>query len=76
MTCQERDPGLPIDFGPASNGEYEPLPWTPTVREAVRRARQACDDAARRLTRIQPSQGGLVLRSVPSRVVTCITGRR
>jgi uncharacterized protein len=48
MACQDRDPGLPIDFGPASNGEYDPIPWTPVVREAVQRARQACDDAARR----------------------------
>jgi uncharacterized protein len=48
MACEDDDPGLPIGFGPASNGEYDPIPWTPTVREAVRRARQACDEGARR----------------------------
>ncbi|MDQ3148083.1 MAG: amidohydrolase [Actinomycetota bacterium] len=41
------EPGLPIKLGPCSNGEYEPPPPTPLVREAVRRAQVACDDNAR-----------------------------
>src|SRR5690242_7826422 len=43
------DPGLPIKFGPCSNGEYDPQPLTPVVREAVRRARDHCERNARRL---------------------------
>ena len=39
----EEDPGLPIEFGPASNAEYDPEPVLPPVlRETIRRAR---DDA-------------------------------
>jgi hypothetical protein len=45
---RDDDPGLPIKFGPCSNGEYEPQPLSPLVREAVSRAHRACDDAARR----------------------------
>jgi uncharacterized protein len=41
-------PGLPIKFGPCSNGEYVPAPLTPVEREAIRRARVACEDDARR----------------------------
>ena len=41
------DPGLPIKFGPCSNGEYVPAPLTPVEREAMRRARVACDANAR-----------------------------
>jgi predicted TIM-barrel fold metal-dependent hydrolase len=45
---QERpDPGLPIKFGPCSNGEYVPAPLTPVEREAMRRARVDCADNAR-----------------------------
>jgi len=44
----ERDPGLPIKFGPCSNGEYDPVPLTPVVEETIRRARDACDRNARR----------------------------
>jgi predicted TIM-barrel fold metal-dependent hydrolase len=44
----ERDPGLPIKFGPCSNGEYDPVPLSPVVRETIRRAREACDRNARR----------------------------
>ena len=41
----EDDPGLPIEFGPASNAEYDPEPVLPPVlRETIRRAR---DDAER-----------------------------
>ncbi len=43
------DPGLPIKFGPCSNGEYDPRPLSPVVQETIRRARQDCDDHARRL---------------------------
>jgi uncharacterized protein len=42
-------PGLPIKFGPCSNGEYVPAPLTPVELEAVKRARFACDDHARSL---------------------------
>ncbi len=36
----EQDPGLPIEFGPASNGEFDPEPQLPAVlRETVARAR-------------------------------------
>jgi predicted TIM-barrel fold metal-dependent hydrolase len=44
----EHDPGLPIKFGPCSNGEYDPSPLSPVVRETIRRAREACDENARR----------------------------
>jgi uncharacterized protein len=43
----EDDPGLPIKFGPCSNGEYVPAPLSPVEREAIRRARVACADNAR-----------------------------
>ena len=37
---EEQDPGLPIEFGPASNGEYDPEPSLPPVlRETIARAR-------------------------------------
>src|SRR5829696_1882574 len=45
---QDDDPGLPIKLRPCSNGEFVPPPPTALVREAVRRAREACDDNARR----------------------------
>ena len=41
------DPGLPIKFGPCSNGEYVPAPLTPLEREAIRRARADCEANAR-----------------------------
>jgi uncharacterized protein len=45
---QERDdPGLPIKFGPCSNGEYVPAPLSAVEREAIRRARIACEENAR-----------------------------
>ena len=44
------DPGLPVEFGPCSNGEYDPEPELPPVlREAVRRARTLCDETAQRI---------------------------
>jgi predicted TIM-barrel fold metal-dependent hydrolase len=39
---------LPIELGPCSNGEYDPVPLLPVAREAERRARADCDDNARR----------------------------
>ena len=41
--------GLPVKLAPCSNGEFAPCPSPASVREAVRAARAACDDAARRL---------------------------
>jgi hypothetical protein len=43
------DPGLPIKFGPCSNGEFVPPPLTAVEREAIRRARRDCDANARRV---------------------------
>jgi predicted TIM-barrel fold metal-dependent hydrolase len=43
------DPGLPIPFGPVSNGEYDPPPLSALEHEAQRRALAACDANARRL---------------------------
>ena len=46
----EDDPGLPIEFGPASNAEYDPEPVLPPVlRETIRRARDDAERNARRL---------------------------
>jgi hypothetical protein len=49
MNRQDEDPGLPIKFGPCSNGEYEPQPLSPVVEETVRRAREDAERNARRL---------------------------
>ena len=49
MSRRDDDPGLPIPFGPCSNGEYDPVPLSPGLREVIRRANLACDDNARRL---------------------------
>ena len=49
MRHHDDDPGLPIPFGPISNGEYDPPPLTPLEREAERRALAECDANARRL---------------------------
>jgi uncharacterized protein len=49
MRWHEEDPGLPIKFGPVSNGEYDPHPLPPVVVETIRRARELCDRNARRL---------------------------
>ncbi|HZA40661.1 MAG TPA: amidohydrolase, partial [Actinomycetota bacterium] len=40
---------LPIEFGPASNGEYDPRPLSEVAREAIRRARIDCLATADRL---------------------------
>jgi predicted TIM-barrel fold metal-dependent hydrolase len=42
------DPGLPLKLWPCSNGEYLPPPLDDLRREAMRRARLAADDHARR----------------------------
>lgn len=42
---RDEDPGLPINFGQVSNGEYDPEPLTPTRLEAERLARRGIDDA-------------------------------
>lgn len=39
---------LPIELGPCSNGEYDPVPLTPVVVEAIGRAHDECDRNARR----------------------------
>jgi predicted TIM-barrel fold metal-dependent hydrolase len=46
---RERNPGLPIKLGPVSNGEYDPAPLSPVLRETIRRARDLCDQNARRV---------------------------
>ena len=43
------DPGLPIKFGPCSNGEYVPAPLTAIERESIRRANDNASENARRL---------------------------
>ena len=45
----DRYPGLPIKLNPCSNGEFVPLPPSPVVREAVKRAREQAFDNARRV---------------------------
>jgi len=49
MRHHDDDPGLPIPFGPVSNGEYDPPPLTALERAARRRALADCDANARRL---------------------------
>jgi predicted TIM-barrel fold metal-dependent hydrolase len=46
----EDDPGLPIKFGPCSNGEFVPPPLTAVERESIRRARRDCEHNAKRLS--------------------------
>ncbi len=49
MEWRDEDPGLPIKFGPASNGEYDPEPALPPVlRETILRSRSACEANAKR----------------------------
>ncbi|MDQ1447157.1 MAG: hypothetical protein QOC79_128, partial [Actinomycetota bacterium] len=40
---------LPIELGPVSNGEYDPVPVSPVLRETARRTRELLDRQARRL---------------------------
>jgi len=42
---RDEDPGLPIDFGQCSNGEYDPEPLSVTRVEAERAARAGIDSA-------------------------------
>jgi predicted TIM-barrel fold metal-dependent hydrolase len=49
MRAGDDDPGLPIKFGPCSNGEYVPAPLTAVEQEAIRRARLRSEENARRL---------------------------
>src|SRR3990172_366468 len=49
VNWRDEDPGLPLEFGPCSNGEYDPEPFLPPVlTETIGRARDACDQNARR----------------------------
>jgi uncharacterized protein len=49
VAASSDDPGLPIKFGPCSNGEFVPPQLSEVEREAIRRARVACDENARRV---------------------------
>ena len=49
MRDDEGDDHLPIELGPVSNGEYDPAPVSPVLRETARRAREFLDGHARRL---------------------------
>ncbi|HYX83470.1 MAG TPA: amidohydrolase family protein [Gaiellales bacterium] len=49
VRADEDDPGLPIKFGPCSNGEYVPAPLSAVEREAIRRARRDAAGNAKRL---------------------------
>ncbi|HEX2265796.1 MAG TPA: hypothetical protein VHH14_05890, partial [Solirubrobacterales bacterium] len=48
MGWRDEDPGLPIKFGPVSNGEYDPHPLPPVLLETERRAREATAENAKR----------------------------
>ena len=48
MGWRDEDPGLPVKLGPVSNGEYDPQPLPPVLRETIRRARYASELNARR----------------------------
>jgi predicted TIM-barrel fold metal-dependent hydrolase len=46
----EEDPGLPFEFGPCSNAEFDPEPALPPVlKETILRTREVADTNARRL---------------------------
>src|SRR6266508_5442746 len=62
------DPGLPIKFGPCSNGEFVPAPLTAVEREAIKRARRACEENARRVGMSRPD----FLRSVCGAATTVL----
>ncbi|MEX0664385.1 MAG: amidohydrolase family protein [Acidimicrobiia bacterium] len=49
MRDDEGEDHLPIELGPVSNGEYDPVPMSAVGRETVSRTREAVDDHARRL---------------------------
>lgn len=48
LPWDDDDPGLPIKITPVANDEYIPAPLSAVAREAVRRAREACEENARR----------------------------
>ncbi|MFZ0626367.1 MAG: amidohydrolase family protein [Acidimicrobiia bacterium] len=48
MSWRDEDPGLPIEFGQCSNGEYQPERLTPLRVEMERLALSEVDDAVRR----------------------------
>ncbi len=48
LPWDDEDPGLPIKITRVANDEYVPAPLSPLAREAVRRARQDCEDNATR----------------------------
>jgi len=47
VTGRSEDPGLPVKFGPCSNGEFVPPPLSDAERSAIREARKACARNAR-----------------------------
>jgi predicted TIM-barrel fold metal-dependent hydrolase len=49
VSAGDGDEHLPIELGPVSNGEYDPPPVSPVLRETARRTRALLDDRARRL---------------------------
>jgi hypothetical protein len=63
------DPGLPIKFGPCSNGEYVPAPLTAVEREAIKRSRWASDENAKRVRMSRPE----FLRSVCGAATTLLS---
>ena len=71
MRSRDDDPGLPIKFGPCSNGEFIPAPLTPVEKEAMRRARE---DARANAKRAGMSRGTF-LRSVCGAATTLLALR-
>src|SRR6266508_2244060 len=69
MESVTEDPGLPIKFGPCSNGEYVPAPLTAVESEAIKRARRACEENARRVGMSRPD----FLRSVCGAATTLLS---
>jgi predicted TIM-barrel fold metal-dependent hydrolase len=50
MDWDDEDPGLPIEFGPCSNAEFDPEPALPAVlQETIRRTRDLAETNARLL---------------------------
>ena len=65
---RDDDPGLPIKFGPCSNGEFVPAPLTAVEREAMRRARADVRENARALGMSRPD----FLRSICGAATTLL----
>lgn len=68
LRFEDDDPGLPIKFGPCSNGEFVPPPLTGVEREARRRARLDCEENARRVGMSR----GAFLRSICGAATTLL----